>query len=162
MTSQYIIAGWRRSGLFPVYARKVLEKPEISRYRQTTPELRPSQSKVTLTPQDNYEYREISTLLSSKLSRSGKAKLKQLNHAFYEASSARKILSTELSNVRKRVLEDEEQATTKRLKKQDDKRIWDTKEVMTSRGYTEAEAEVFLSALPSRDIIYGTATELHN
>ena len=123
MTSQYIIAGWRRSSLFPVCARKVLEKPEISRYRQTTPELRPSQSKVTLIPQDNYEYREISTLLSSKLSRSGKAKLKQLNHAFYEASSARKILSTELSNVRKRVLEDEEQATTKRLKKQDDKRI---------------------------------------
>ena len=162
MTSQYIIAGWRRSGLFPVCARKVLEKPEISRYRQTTPELRPSQSKVTLIPQDNYKYREISTLLSSKLSRSGKAKLKQLNHVFYEASSARKIMSTELSNVRKRVLEDEEQATTKRLKKQDDKRIWDTKEVMTSRSYTEAEAEVFLSALPSRDIIYGTATELHN
>ena len=123
MTHKYITAGWRRSGLWPVCARKVLNRPEISSYRQTTPELRPPQSKVILTPQDDYEYREINTILAPKLTRSGKALVKQLNHAYYEASSARTTLSIEISTWRKRTLEDEERSTRKRLKKQDDKRI---------------------------------------
>ena len=33
MNYQYIIAGWRRSGLYPLNVQKVLEKPKISRYR---------------------------------------------------------------------------------------------------------------------------------
>jgi hypothetical protein len=123
MNYQYITAGWRRSGLYPLCAKKVLERPEISRYRQTTPELRPPQSKVNLTPQDDWEYREINTILASKLTRSGKVLIKQLNHAYYEASSARKILSVELAAHRKRSLEDEERQVQNRLKKQDDQRI---------------------------------------
>jgi hypothetical protein len=79
--------------------------------------LRPPQSKVNLTSQDDWEYREISTVLASKLTRSGKAYLKQLDYAYYEAFSARKILSIELAAHRKRSLEDEERQVQKRLKK---------------------------------------------
>ena len=129
MNYQYITAGWRRSGLYPLNVQKVLERPEIARYRQTTPELRPPQSSVTLTPQDDYEYREISAVLASKLTRSGKALVKQLNHAYYEIFSARKILFVELTTHRKRSLENEERQVQKRLKKQDDQRIWDTNKV---------------------------------
>ena len=49
-TAQYIIAGWYRSGLWPINKRKVLLKPEISRYRQITPNLAPPQSLQNLTP----------------------------------------------------------------------------------------------------------------
>ena len=70
---QYITAGWRRSGLYPLNVQKVLERPEIARYRQTTPELRPPQSSVNLTPQDDWEYCEISKRLAAKLTRSSRA-----------------------------------------------------------------------------------------
>ena len=91
------------------------------------------------------------------MSRSGKAFVRQLNRAYYEVSSAYQVLSTKLSTIRKHVLEDEERAVSKRLKKQDEKRIWDTIEVIQGRGYTEEDAAVLLSALPSRDIIYDMA-----
>jgi len=83
---------------------------------------------------------------------------KQLNSAYYEASSARRILSVELAAYRKRSLEDEERQVQKRLKKQDEQHIWDTREVFESRGYSAADAEVFVSILPNRDAIYNTAT----
>jgi hypothetical protein len=112
-----------------------------------------------LTPQDDYEYREISTILASKLTRSGKALVKQLDHAYYEASSARRILSVELAADRKRSLEDEGRQVQKRLKKQDDQRIWETKEVFERQGYSAEDAELLVSVLPNRDVIYNTATE---
>jgi hypothetical protein len=59
LTAQYILAGWRRSGLYPLDARKVLDKPEVARYRATTPDLAPPPrggSRLNLTPQDDYEY----------------------------------------------------------------------------------------------------------
>ena len=93
------------------------------------------------------------------MTRSGKALAKQLNHAYYEASSARKILSFELAAHRKQSLEDEEHQIQKRLKKQDDRRIWETKEVFERRGYSAEDAELFVSVLPNRDVIYNTATE---
>ena len=108
MNHQYITAGWRRSGLYPLNVQKVLERPEIAQYRQTTPELRSPQSSVNLTPQDDWEYCEISKRLAAKLTRSSRAIQKQLNSAYYEASSARRILSFELATHRKRSLEDEE------------------------------------------------------
>ena len=72
MNHQYITASWRRSGLYPLNVQKVLERPEIARYRQTTPELRPPQSSVNLTPQDDWEYCEISKRLAAKLTRSSR------------------------------------------------------------------------------------------
>jgi hypothetical protein len=57
--AKYILTGWRRSGLYPLDARKVLDKPEVARYRATTPDLAPPQSRLTLTPQDDYEYEQI-------------------------------------------------------------------------------------------------------
>ena len=48
-------AGWRRSGLYPLDAHKVLDKSEVARYRATTPDLAAPQSRLTLTPQDDYE-----------------------------------------------------------------------------------------------------------
>ena len=44
LNEQYITAGWRRSGLWPIAPQKVLQKPEISQYRQTTPDLQPPQT----------------------------------------------------------------------------------------------------------------------
>ena len=78
---------------------------------------------MNLTPQDDWEYREISDRLAAKLTRSSRAIYKQLNSAYYEASSARRILSIKLAANRKRSLEDEERQVQKRLKKQDEQRI---------------------------------------
>ena len=97
LTAQYILAGWRRSGLYPLDARKVLEKPEVARYRATTPDLAPPQSRLTLTPQDDYEYERIQETLNAKLTRSGRRLQKQLSHAYFRESSARKLLSFEVS-----------------------------------------------------------------
>jgi len=49
LTAQYILAGWRRSGLYPLDARKVLGKLEVARYRATTPDLTNPWSRLTLT-----------------------------------------------------------------------------------------------------------------
>jgi hypothetical protein len=79
----------------------VLEKPEVAWYRATTPDLTP-QSHLTLTPQDDYEYERIQETLNAKLSRSGRRLQKQLSHAYFRESSARKLLSFEVSKARKR------------------------------------------------------------
>ena len=46
----------------------------------------------------------------------------------------------------------------KRLKKQDNKRSWNAKEVAMARGYTEAESDLLLSVLPDRTLIYNVAS----
>ena len=107
----------------------MLEKPEVAHYRATTPDLAPPQSRLTLTPQDDYEDKRIQEALSAKFSRFGRRLQKQLSHAYFRESSARKLLSFEVSKARKRTLEDEVQETTKRLRKQDDNRTWDTTKI---------------------------------
>ena len=94
----------------------------MARYKAITPDLAPPQSRLTLTPQDDYEYKRIQEALNAKLTRSGRRLQKQLSHAYFRESSARKLLSFEVSKARKRTLEDEVQETIKRLRKQDDKR----------------------------------------
>jgi hypothetical protein len=137
----------------------VLEKPEVARYRAVTPDLAPPQSYLTLTPQDDYEYEQIQETLNAKLTRSGRRLQKQLSHAYFRESSARKLLSFEVSKARKRTLEDEVQETTKRLRKQDDKRTWDTTEVFKARGYTEEETASYIDILPNRALIYNVEEE---
>jgi hypothetical protein len=111
----------------------VLDKPEVARYRATTPDLAPPQSRLTLTPQDDYEYERIQEALSAKLTRSGRRLQKQL--------------------------EDEVQETTKRLRKQDDKRTWDTTEIFMARGYTAEETAGYIDILPNRALIYNIEEE---
>jgi hypothetical protein len=72
---------------------------------------------------------------------------------------ARKLLSFEVSTARKRTLEDEVQETTKRLKKQDDKRTWDTTEIFKARGYTTEETAGYIDVLPNRALIYNVEGE---
>ena len=71
----------------------MLDKPEVTRYRAITPDLAPLQSRLTLTPQDDYEYGQIQETLNAKLTRSGRRLQKQLSHAYFRESSARKLLS---------------------------------------------------------------------
>jgi hypothetical protein len=137
----------------------VLEKPEVARYRAITPDLAPPKSRLTLTPQDDYKYERIQEVLSAKLARSGRRLQKQLSHAYFRESSARKLLSFEVSKARKRTLEDEVQEATKRLKKQDDKRIWDTTEIFIARGYTAEETAGYINVLPNRALIYNVKEE---
>ena len=131
----------------------------MARYKAITPDLAPPQSRLTLTPQDDYEYERIQEALSAKLTRSGRRLQKQLSHAYFRESSARKLLSFEVSKARKRTLEDEAQETAKRLKKQDDKRTWDTTEIFKARGYTEAETADYIDVLPNRALTYNVEEE---
>jgi hypothetical protein len=59
LTVQYILVDWRRSGLYSLDARKVLDKPEVTRYRAITPDLALPQSRLILISQDDYEYEQI-------------------------------------------------------------------------------------------------------
>ena len=70
-----------------------------------------------------------------------------------------KLLSFEVSKARKRTLEDEVQETTKRLRKQDDKRTWDTTEIFKARGYTAEETAGYMDVLPNRALIYNVEEE---
>jgi hypothetical protein len=153
---EYIEAGWKRTGLYPFDPRRVLQLPELRQYRQTTPDLAPPQSSDNLSPHDEYEWTKISEEIAPQLSRSGRRKLTGLRNAFIRESSARRLLSYDVSTARKRTLEHEEREGLKRLKKQDDKIIWSAQEVMRAKGHTEDEIAVFMSALPNRDPIYQT------
>jgi hypothetical protein len=97
--------------------------------------------------------------LNTKLTRSGRQLQKQLSHAYFRESSARRLLSFEVSTARKRTLEEEVQETTKRLKKQDEKRTWDTTEIFKARGYTTAETAGYIDVLPNRALIYNVEEE---
>ena len=70
-----------------------------------------------------------------------------------------KLLSFEVSKARKRTLEDEVQETTKRLRKQDDKRTWDTTEIFRARDYTAAETAGYTDVLLNRALIYNVEEE---
>jgi hypothetical protein len=139
----------------------VLDKPEVARYGATTPNFAPPSPKspLTLTPQDDYEYERIQETLSAKLTRSGRRLQKQLSHAYFRESSARKLLSFEVSKARKRTLEYEVQETAKRLRKQDGKRTWDTTEIFKARGYTAEETAGYIDVLPNRALIYNREEE---
>ena len=113
MNHQYIIIDWQWSGFYSFNAQKVLERFKITQY---WPELRPPQSSVNLTPQDDWEYREISDCLAVILTWSGKALQKQLNSAYYEVFSADKILFVEFAAHHKRSLKNEERPVSKHLK----------------------------------------------
>jgi hypothetical protein len=78
---------------------------------------------------------------------------------YFRESSARKLLSFEISKARKRTLEDEVQETTKRLRKQDDKRTWDTTEIFRARGYTAEETAGYIDVLPNRALICNVEEE---
>jgi len=137
-----------------VNVRKVLEKPEVSDYRQVTPELQPPQTSLTFTPQDRYEFDEIKRIAQSKSTREVRSQIETLSHAYYAKHSARRILANELKESRKRTRDDEEEITNKRLQKQDEKRSWGLKELCKGRGYTDDEIDTFTSALPRRESIY--------
>ena len=77
-----------------------------------------------------------------------------LRHAYERESSACKLLSFDISTARKRTLDEEESTSLKRLKKQDEKVTWNTREVFRAKGYTDEEIEVYMSALPNRDPLY--------
>ena len=77
-----------------------------------------------------------------------------LHHAYIRESSARRLLSFDVSAARKHTLDNEEREGLKRLKKADDKITWRAHEVFKAKGHTEEEIAVFLSALPNRDPIY--------
>ena len=96
----------------------------------------------------------------SKISLNTKPVLRAMNHAYYAANGAHKLLENELKDARKRTLEDEELSTQKRLKKQDEKRITSAKDVLALRGYTKEESQALLSALPHRDVIYRMEDEI--
>ena len=153
------MAGWHRSGLWPIDKQKVLLRPEISRYRQTTPDLAPPQTSETLTPQDKWEYSQINEALTAKLTRSGRKMLACLKRAYENESNARVALSFEISESSKRSRDAEEKASMKRLKKQDSKCSWNAKEVALARGYNEEDSEQVLSVLPDRTLIYKMADE---
>ena len=85
--------------------------------------------------------------------------LTQLNRAYQNESNARIALSIEVSTSRKRVRDEEEKASMKRLQKQDEKRSWNAKEVALARGYTEEVSDLLLTALPDRSLIYKVADE---
>jgi hypothetical protein len=65
--------------------------------------------------------------------------MKALNYVYEGEAIKRRILKKEVSLARKCTLKIKEQQATKRLKKQDEKRSWDAKEVYLQRGYTEKD-----------------------
>jgi hypothetical protein len=151
---KYIVAGWRRSGLFPLSPEKVLYLPEIMRYRQTTPDLAPPISINYNTPQKDIEHRRMTMALAAKLPREDRRILTALEHAYYRESNAHTALKIELGQARKRTRDDEDNATTKRLKEHQEKRVWQAKQVAMARGYTEEESDLLISVLPEISIIH--------
>jgi len=72
----------------------------------------------TIAPRWSHPPRVILPLLlkmitNERLTRSGRRLQKQLSHSYFRESSARKLLSFEVSKIRKRTLEDEVQEMTK-------------------------------------------------
>jgi hypothetical protein len=45
------------------------------------------------------------------------------------------------------------------LKKQDDKRTWDTTEIFKARGYTAEKTAGYIDVLPNRALIYNVEEE---
>jgi hypothetical protein len=159
MIKQYIAAGWRRTGLYPFYPQKVLERDEVAIYRQISRLIRPPQTRTTCTPNGQYEARLVGEALMAKTSRSGKLLVRQLLNAYEKESSVARILFTEIKGHRKRGLDEEESTTAKRLKKQDQLRTWGAQEVLREQGYTNDEIDVYLAALPNRDLIFEMGEE---
>ena len=69
LTAQYILAGWRRSGLYPLDTRKMLDKPEVARYRATTRDL-PSGLQVNRGPTALGDIKTLAAL-TLRLARAG-------------------------------------------------------------------------------------------
>jgi hypothetical protein len=118
----------------------------------------------TIAPRWSHPPRVVLSLLlkmitNERLTRSGRRLQKQLSHTYFRESSARMLLSFEVSKTRKRTLEDEGQETAKRLRKRDDKRTWDTTEIIRARGYTAEETAGYIDVLPNRALIYNVEEE---
>jgi hypothetical protein len=58
------------------------------------------------------------------------------------------------ATARKRTREEEEEATTKRLRKNDEKMLWNLRTVKEARGYDGDEIEHLLGHTPNRSLIF--------
>ena len=78
-------------------------------------------------------------------------------HAYYQENAVRVCLQQDNANTRKHVREEEEEATTKRLRKGDEKMLWDLRSIMEARGLNDDEIEHFLAYNPDRSLIFDNA-----
>jgi DDE superfamily endonuclease len=130
LTPQYIQAGWSRTGLNPFNPSRVLESPEIIRYRQTTPDLLPPPSEEHHTPSTRAEFDAIARQLLPTLTPKRRHQLQRLTHAYHNENATRICLEKDEVTARKRTLEEEGETITKRLRKSDEKLLWDLRAVM--------------------------------
>lgn len=155
-TPQYIQAGWSRTGLNPFNPLRILHCPEVTRYRQTTPDILPPPSSEHHTPTNRAEFDAIARQLLSSFTPKRRHQFQRLTHAYHNENAARICLQQDEATARKRALEEEEQTITKRLRKSDEKKLWDLREVMEARGYDDDEIEFLLAHNPNRSLIFNT------
>jgi hypothetical protein len=154
LTRQYIQAGWSRTGLNPFNPSRVLESPEIIRYRQTTPDLLPPPSEEHRTPSTRAEFDAIAREILPTLTPKRRHQFQRLTHAYHNENATRVVLQTEEVTARKRAREEEEKTTTKRLRKNEEKLLWDLRAVMEARGLSDDEIENLLAHNPDRSLIF--------
>ena len=156
LTAQYIQAGWSRTGLNPFNPLRILDSAEVIQYRQATPDLLPSPNKEHHTPTNRAEFDDIARQLLSSFTPKRRHQFQRLTHAYHKENAARTCLQQDEATARKRTREEEEIATTKRLRKNDKKMLWDLRTVMTARGHDDDEIEYLLAYNPNRSLIFNT------
>lgn len=77
-------------------------------------------------------------------------------HPYYQENATRICLQQDNTTAQKRAREEEKEATTKRLRKNDRKLLWDLCTVMEARGHDDEEIEHLLAHNPDRSLSFDT------
>jgi hypothetical protein len=135
-TPSNIRAGWRRAGLQPVNIDRILQNPQVLNLLRATPELQPEpQSReVYTTPVKARDYQEVLALLEAKLSPISQRHLTKLDHGIHQTLTANQVLQNQVRQDRKVRIDAEIVKRTKRIQKQEDKRVWSLQEIKDARN----------------------------
>jgi hypothetical protein len=114
-------------------------------------------SKEYHTPMHRAEFDAVTRQLVSGFTPERRYLFQRLMHAYHNENAARICLQRDEATARKRAREEEEGATTKRLRKSDETMLWDLRSVMKARGVYDGDIEHFLAHNPDRSLIFDTA-----
>jgi hypothetical protein len=96
-----------------------------------------------------------STYLHAEVTLKRRHQFQRSTHAYRSKNAMRICLQQDEVAARKQAQEEEKEATTKRLRKSEEKLLWGLRAVMEARGYDE-EIECLLAHNLSRSLIFDT------
>ncbi|KAK5077329.1 hypothetical protein LTR51_003018 [Lithohypha guttulata] len=147
-TTEYIVSGWRRSGLRPWNRHQLLTRPEVANYRPVTPDFQPEKTVEFSTPKRKQEWLPIFTSLNKALPSHRRQDLDRLRRHMDELEAEVKAHRYQLSLHHREEQREEDNILYKRIRKNHSDITTRFADVLRHRQIDEDTIELYQATQP--------------